>query len=187
MFPKMLGKGHYSKAFFPMFFIFVNTVLVTPIEERFNQSRTLLFRRAKIEYVEFIGGPSFPTMMSVYAPLIWYGLAYDCRVLVLICMNVRSKGRETVLAPWVLLLLLQPSSSRGPLLEAICCLLCQSTPASPVLRTLLQLFRGDSAWAMLALTSSRQKYFLFSQTPIRGLFLAKNSKKLLAINIFFCQ
>ena len=34
MFPKMLGKGHYSKAFLPMFFInfFVDAVLVTPIE-----------------------------------------------------------------------------------------------------------------------------------------------------------
>ena len=36
-----------------MFFIVVNTVLVTPIEERFKQSHTLLFRRAKIEYVKY--------------------------------------------------------------------------------------------------------------------------------------
>ena len=48
----MLRKGHYPKAYFPMFFTFINAVLVTPIEEIFKQSHKLLFRRAKIDYVE---------------------------------------------------------------------------------------------------------------------------------------
>ena len=36
-----------------------------------------------------------------------------------------------------------------------------------------------------SLTSSRQEYFWFSQTPIQVYFLAKNPKKFLAINNFF--
>ena len=53
MFPKRLRKGHYSKTFLPVFFTFVNAVLVTPTEERFKQSHSLLFRWAKIVYVEY--------------------------------------------------------------------------------------------------------------------------------------
>ena len=50
MFPKMLEKGHYSRAFFPMYFIFVNTVqyvLVTPIEEKIQTKSHITFQTSK--------------------------------------------------------------------------------------------------------------------------------------------
>ena len=38
----MLGKGHYSKAFLPMFFSYDNSVLMARVEEILKQSHTII-------------------------------------------------------------------------------------------------------------------------------------------------